>query len=64
MTRRQRPPISRQSSRRHEPVIQGIIAGIGFLGDGVILRGATGKEVYTPGAAHSLWVTTASACLW
>src|SRR5258708_19798167 len=39
-------------------VIQGIIAGIGFLGAGVILRGATGKEGYHLVTASSLWVTT------
>jgi putative Mg2+ transporter-C (MgtC) family protein len=39
-------------------VIQGIIAGIGFLGAGVILRGATGKAVYHLVTASSLWVTT------
>jgi putative Mg2+ transporter-C (MgtC) family protein len=39
-------------------VIQGIVAGIGFLGAGVILRGATGKQVYHLVTAASLWVTT------
>jgi putative Mg2+ transporter-C (MgtC) family protein len=39
-------------------VIQGIIAGIGFLGAGVILRGATGMQVYHLVTASSLWVTT------
>lgn len=39
-------------------VIQGIIAGIGFLGAGVILRGSDGKRVYHLVTAASLWVTT------
>jgi putative Mg2+ transporter-C (MgtC) family protein len=39
-------------------VIQGIIAGIGFLGAGVILRGAGGRQVYHLVTASSLWVTT------
>ena len=39
-------------------VIQGIIAGIGFLGAGVILRGAHGTQVYYLVTASSLWVTT------
>ena len=39
-------------------VIQGIIAGIGFLGAGVILRGSSGLQVYHLVTASSLWVTT------
>ena len=39
-------------------VIQGIIAGIGFLGAGVILRGDKGTQVYHLVTAASLWVTT------
>jgi putative Mg2+ transporter-C (MgtC) family protein len=39
-------------------VIQGVIAGIGFLGAGVILRGARGLHVYHLVTAASLWVTT------
>jgi putative Mg2+ transporter-C (MgtC) family protein len=39
-------------------VIQGVVAGIGFLGGGVILRGATGLQVYHLVTAASLWVTT------
>jgi putative Mg2+ transporter-C (MgtC) family protein len=39
-------------------VIQGIIAGIGFLGAGVILRGGRGLRVYHLVTAASLWVTT------
>jgi putative Mg2+ transporter-C (MgtC) family protein len=39
-------------------VIQGIIAGIGFLGAGVIIRGATGMQVYHLVTASTLWVTT------
>ena len=38
--------------------IQGVVAGIGFLGAGVILRGATGMQVYHLVTAASLWVTT------
>ncbi len=37
-------------------VIQGIVAGIGFLGAGVILRG--GRRVYHLTTASSLWITT------
>src|SRR4029077_18199962 len=44
-------------------VIQGIIAGIGFLGAGVILRGAQGMHVYHLVTASSLWVTTGSGVL-
>jgi len=39
-------------------VIQGVIAGIGFLGGGVILRGAKGLHVYHLVTAATLWVTT------
>ena len=39
-------------------VIQGVIAGIGFLGGGVILRGVKGLHVYHLVTAASLWVTT------
>ena len=39
-------------------IIQGIVAGIGFLGGGVILRGSTGLRVYHLVTAASLWVTT------
>jgi putative Mg2+ transporter-C (MgtC) family protein len=39
-------------------IIQGIVAGIGFLGAGVILRGANGLQVYHLVTAASLWVTT------
>jgi putative Mg2+ transporter-C (MgtC) family protein len=39
-------------------VIQGIVAGIGFLGGGVILRGTSGLRVYHLVTAASLWVTT------
>lgn len=38
-------------------IIQGIIAGVGFLGAGVILRGQ-GARVYHLTTAASLWVTT------
>src|SRR5260370_33876376 len=38
--------------------LQGIIAGIGFLGAGRILRGATGKEVDHLVTASSLSLTT------
>ena len=39
-------------------VIQGIVAGIGFLGAGVILRGEKSTQVYHLVTAASLWVTT------
>ena len=39
-------------------VVQGVIAGIGFLGGGVILRGARNLHVYHLVTAASLWVTT------
>jgi putative Mg2+ transporter-C (MgtC) family protein len=39
-------------------VIQGVIAGIGFLGAGVILRGTRGLHVYHLVTAASLWATT------
>src|SRR5437588_10924984 len=35
-------------------VIQGVVAGIGFLGGGVILRGTTGLQVYHLVTAASL----------
>ena len=44
-------------------IIQGIIAGIGFLGAGVILRGSSGLRVYHLVTAASLWVTTAIGVL-
>lgn len=59
-------------------VIQGVITGIGFLGAGVILRSANGKNVHGLTTAGSIWlaaclgvacgtgawVITAIACLW
>lgn len=39
-------------------VIQGIAAGVGFLGAGVILRGPDGMRVFHLATAASLWVTT------
>ena len=39
-------------------VVQGVIAGIGFLGGGVILRGTTDMHVYHLVTAATLWVTT------
>src|SRR5690349_18281565 len=39
-------------------VIQGVIAGIGFLGAGVILHGRANLRVYHLVTAASLWVTT------
>ena len=41
-------------------VIQGVITGIGFLGAGVILRGATGKKVHGLTTAAAIWMT---ACI-
>jgi putative Mg2+ transporter-C (MgtC) family protein len=39
-------------------VIQGVIAGIGFLGGGVILRGTRTLHVYHLVTAATLWATT------
>jgi putative Mg2+ transporter-C (MgtC) family protein len=39
-------------------VVQGVIAGIGFLGGGVILRGAKNMHVYHLVTAATLWATT------
>lgn len=39
-------------------IIQGVVAGIGFLGAGVILRGKSGLQVYHLVTAASLWATT------
>jgi putative Mg2+ transporter-C (MgtC) family protein len=52
------PHIGGAHSDAMSRVMQGIIAGIGFLGAGVILRGATGLQVYHLVTASSLWVTT------
>ena len=49
--------IGRDDPAATSRVIQGIIAGVGFLGAGVILRGA-GARVYHLTTAASLWVTT------
>jgi putative Mg2+ transporter-C (MgtC) family protein len=38
-------------------VIQGIVTGIGFLGAGVIIRGATGKRVHNLTTAACVWLT-------
>ena len=40
-------------------IIQGIIAGIGFIGGGVILRSIESRKVLHLNTAASLWVTTA-----
>lgn len=41
-------------------VIQGVLTGIGFLGAGVILRSANGKNVHGLTTAGSVWL---AACL-
>jgi putative Mg2+ transporter-C (MgtC) family protein len=41
-------------------VIQGIVTGIGFLGAGVIIRGAGGKHVHHLTTAACVWLT---ACI-
>ena len=40
-------------------VIQGIVAGIGFLGGGTILKSDTGEQISGLTTAASLWVTGA-----
>jgi putative Mg2+ transporter-C (MgtC) family protein len=40
-------------------VLQGVIAGIGFIGGGVILRGRAPQEVQGLSTAASIWVVTA-----
>jgi putative Mg2+ transporter-C (MgtC) family protein len=52
------PHIGRDDAAATSRVIQGIIAGVGFLGAGVILRGRQGLRVYHLTTASSLWVTT------
>lgn len=52
------PHMSGSSHDAMSRVIQGIIAGIGFLGAGVILRGEKGTQVFHLVTAASLWVTT------
>ena len=49
--------IGRDDPAATSRVIQGIVAGVGFLGTGVILRGQ-GARVYHLTTASSLWVTT------
>jgi putative Mg2+ transporter-C (MgtC) family protein len=46
-------------SRVLQGVIQGIMAGIGFLGAGVILRNVHAGEVHGLTTAASVWVTAA-----
>ncbi len=40
-------------------VMQGVVGGIGFLGAGVILRGADGQRIFHVATAASIWVTAA-----
>jgi putative Mg2+ transporter-C (MgtC) family protein len=40
-------------------VIQGIVAGIGFLGAGAIVKGRPGEEIYGLTTAASIWMTAA-----
>jgi len=49
---RGQPPVDAASR-----VIQGILTGIGFLGAGVILRSADGREVHGLTTAATIWVT-------
>ena len=46
---------SSESSR----VIQGVVAGIGFLGAGAIVKGKPGEEIYGLTTAASIWMTAA-----
>src|SRR5262245_62815099 len=39
-------------------IVQGILAGIGFLGGGVILRGREGREVHGLTTAASIWIVS------
>lgn len=50
--------IGRNDPSASSRVIQGIVAGIGFLGAGAILRGARGLRVFHLTTAASLWATT------
>jgi putative Mg2+ transporter-C (MgtC) family protein len=40
-------------------VIQGIVAGIGFLGAGAIVKGKPGEEIFGLTTAASIWMTAA-----
>ena len=40
-------------------VLQGLIAGVGFIGGGVILRREESKEVHGLGTAASIWIVSA-----
>jgi putative Mg2+ transporter-C (MgtC) family protein len=51
------PPQDPSSASR---ALQGVIAGVGFLGAGVILRNPTGSAVYGLTTAATIWL---SACL-
>ena len=51
------PHIGQSDPAATSRVIQGIVAGVGFLGAGVILRGQ-GARVYHLTTAASLWATT------
>jgi putative Mg2+ transporter-C (MgtC) family protein len=46
-------------SRVVQGVLQGVLAGVGFLGAGVILRDARGKEVHGLTTAATVWVVAA-----
>jgi putative Mg2+ transporter-C (MgtC) family protein len=39
-------------------VVQGVLAGIGFLGAGVIIHNARGKRIQGLTTAASIWATT------
>ncbi len=44
-------------------VVQGLITGIGFLGAGMIMRGANSNEVHGLTTAAAVWLTAALAIL-
>jgi putative Mg2+ transporter-C (MgtC) family protein len=44
-------------------VVQGVITGVGFIGDGVIFHHATNGKVHGLTTAASIWVTVALGVL-
>lgn len=53
------PHFASQADDATSRVIQGIIAGIGFLGAGAIVKGKPGEEIYGLTTAASIWMTAA-----
>ena len=45
-------------------VVQGIVTGIGFLGVGVIVRSADGREVHGLTTAACTWLTACIGVAW